>query len=72
MHSQERQAPQLPHIALRRRDRTQRNRLVLAAAVRPRPHLVAQLRAVGLDGVPELVVGRQDLAVESRVGTEVC
>jgi hypothetical protein len=72
MHRQERQAPQLPDVALRRRNRTQRHRLVLAAIVRPAPHLVAQLGAIRVNSIPEAVVGREDLVVEVDVGAEVC
>lgn len=71
MHRQERQAPQLPNVALGRRDSAQRNSLILTAIVRPRPNLMAQLRTAGVNSVPEAVVRREDLVVQLRVGAEI-
>jgi hypothetical protein len=55
MHRQKRQTPQLHDIAFRRRKRAQRNGLI-SIFVLPAPDLAAELRAVGVDGIPEFGV----------------
>jgi hypothetical protein len=67
MHSQERQAPQLPYITLRRSNRAQRHSLVGPAIVRPAPHFLAQLGAISVNGVPEVVVSGKNLVIEGGV-----
>jgi hypothetical protein len=71
MHRQERQAPELAYIALSRSDGAQGHRTELAPIIRPGPHLVTQLRTISINGVPEAVVCRENLAIQLGVGAEV-
>ena len=76
-HRQKRQTPQLPHIALRRilargrRQRAQRRETEISIAVHPAPDFGAEVLGVGLEGVPEVVVGCEDVGVDGGVGAEV-
>ena len=66
------QAPKLLCIALRRGVRAKRYRLKHAPGVLPAPHLAVDLRRVGFDEVPEVVICVSDFVVDGGVVAEVC
>jgi hypothetical protein len=71
MHSQKRQTPELPHIALSS-DVVSKLHDLESIIVAPAPNLVAQLGFVGINDVPESVIGGYNLRVELLVFAEVC
>lgn len=71
MHSQKRQTPELPHIALSS-DVVSKLHDLESVIVAPAPNLVTQLGFVGVNYVPESVIGGYNLGVELLVFAEVC
>lgn len=69
MHRQEGQAPKLYDIALGRRERAQRYRLV-PVIVAPAPDLATQLSTILVDRIPKRSVGIREFAVKG-LATEI-